>query len=757
MNVNDLMRALTAFADDASNLDLSGGHLMVQIGDDLIDADVEEREGTLYVIEGGEKNTAFRWLVNRIARIPQLAERILTHVAREDYFVRPSGTLLNYLNESPDETEFEIDDIPGKMPELLQAKAGTSSVLYITSEAGEGKTTLINELARLQAEKFKAKRTSWLLVPISLGGRAFMTFDDIVVAELVNKLRFHLFHYEAFLEMVRLGVLVPAFDGFEEMFVAGASGEVLSALGNLITDLDSSGSVLVAARIAYFKYRNFRLQARLFDAIRDGSVDFAQLDLHRWNKSQFLKYARKRKLPDGESIYEQVRTALGQDEHPLLTRAVLVARLLDVAADDGIDGLLAQLRANRDDYFHQFICTMVEREATKKWIDQNTPHQPLISPEEHHELLAALAKEMWMTSSDALRGDYLDLIADLFADDIGKPLQLKRQIIQRLRHHALISKSVGSDTYTFDHDDFQRYYLGVAIANLINGADLEELNMSLGRAELSPISIDSTLNAIKRNGRDLLGTLSLLQSLTVMSAATNYAADNSASLAARLLEMICPDRPVTLTSFIFPPESLSGRHYGRVTFKNCEFQQTSLTDSKIAGCCFIKCTIHQLVIPEGFNSGGAVVESCDIRCVVTSVGHVYDPVFIQNLLVDAGFQVTEVEEKECVTSLQEPDEETRIAERALRVFMRATQINENVFRQKFGGSQGSVFFRIVLDRMLEKGVLEQVQFRGRGTHQKRYKLGVEMRKIDAAIAVPRDVFTLDEFLESVVAGYSRRD
>ena len=103
MNLDDLIRALTAFADDASDLDLTGGHLIVQIGDELIDADVEEIEGTLYITEGGERSTAFRWLVNRIARIPQLANRIMDHVDSERYFVKPSGTLINYLNESPDE------------------------------------------------------------------------------------------------------------------------------------------------------------------------------------------------------------------------------------------------------------------------------------------------------------------------------------------------------------------------------------------------------------------------------------------------------------------------------------------------------------------------------------------------------------------------------------------------------------------------------------------------------------------------------
>src|SRR4029077_1840672 len=96
---------------------------------------------------------------------------------------------------------------------LSRRPAGATSVLYLTSDAGEGKTTLINHLALKQAQRYKEKTTDWLLVPIPLGGRTFLRFDDVVVAALVNRLRFQLFYYDAFLELVRLGVLVPAFAG----------------------------------------------------------------------------------------------------------------------------------------------------------------------------------------------------------------------------------------------------------------------------------------------------------------------------------------------------------------------------------------------------------------------------------------------------------------------------------------------------------------------------------------------------------------
>jgi len=749
MNIHDLTRSLVAFADDTTDLDLTRGELIVQIDDELIEATVEETGGTLYVTEAGHRTPAYFWIVNRIARIPLLADRILTHTAPEPHFVTPSGTLQNYLDQpSPDKER--VDNLPDRMPELLSRKPATSSVLYVTSDAGEGKTTLINEVARAQARKYQQKKNNWLLVPISLGGRAFMTFDDIVVAELVNRFRFHLFHYQAFLEMVRLGVLVPAFDGFEEMFVAGSSGEALSALGNLLTDLESSGSVLVAARIAYFHYRNFEVQARLFDSIKSASVDFAQLNLLRWDRARFLTYSRRRGLSDGRRVYEQVRSCLGTEDHPVLTRPVLVSRLLDVAADNGLPNLLTHLHADRDDYFHQFVANIVERESSHKWIDQNTPHQPLLTTNEHHNLLAELAREMWETASDALRGDHLDIVADMYVDDLGKPPLIKRQIMQRVRHHALISRAPGRDIYAFDHDDFRRFYLGLSLATILRESS-QHLVSFLEKGELPAVTVDSALNAVKRAAGDLNMTLALLQSLGELTASASYVTDNVGALVVRLLEKWDCEEAAEVSGLTFPLDALKGRRFGQVIFKGCHFQTTALEGTLVDGCDFLGCTFDQLDLSEASDVAGAVLDNCDVVYLMTAAGYVREPERIRHALMEAGFKVTGIAEAPVVAvAPSEPDEETKIAESALRIFLRATQVNEDVFRKRLG-ERTNAFFDTVLPQMKDRNVLAETPYRGGGA-QRRYKLCVPMSNIGDAIPIPRGVASLDEFLDVVVSG-----
>ena len=214
MQFQDFKRIVTCFADRVDDVDTHHGELLVQIRDETITARLHQRADGLIVEENGELTLATSWIVNRLARVPLLADRILSYVLPPPHFVNPSGQLLDRPDQaSSDEDSYQENVVETLTKTLGRRWADTTDVVYLTSDAGEGKTSLIEFLAVKQAEAYKAKRSDWLLVPIPLGGRTFLRFDDVVVSALVNRLRFQLLYYDAFLELVRLGVLVPAFDG----------------------------------------------------------------------------------------------------------------------------------------------------------------------------------------------------------------------------------------------------------------------------------------------------------------------------------------------------------------------------------------------------------------------------------------------------------------------------------------------------------------------------------------------------------------
>ena len=759
MNLDDFKRILVAFADDASELELAGGQFAVQIREETILASIEQTAGGLFITEsGGERVPAYFWLVNRIARIPQLARRIEDNVAEESPFVTPSGSLLDHLDTVPEEQEETIDSVPAKALQLLSYRpAGTSTVLYLTSDAGEGKTTTINWMARKQARRYGEKQTPWLLLPINLAGRSFLTFDDIVIAELVNRMRFQFFYYDAFLELVKLGVLVPAFDGFEEMFVEGSSEEALSALGNLMSDLDSAGTVLIAARNAYFEYQEFSNQAKLLGTIQDKSVSFARIRINRWDQPRFLRYAHDSGLSQGKALYDSIADRFETD-HPLLTRAVLIKRIVESAQLGSVDALIQDLNTEPDDYFYQFVNTLIEREAGQKWIYRSSiPHQPLLTVKEHHSLLAEVAHEMWISSREVLPGEHLHLIVELFVETLQKPSEFLRQIINRIGQHTLLVRvSINGTSYAFDHEDFRKFYLGEALGAILQSGDPRELERFLEKASLPAEACDAALHALRRSGAELGPVLARLQRLVDSSPPVSYVLENAGSLCIRLLASLGEGERVVVTGFSFFPDALKNCQLRGIEFRKCQFQPTSLEGASLQNCRFLGCTVHRLRVSGPLDGDGSVVfEGTQVLGIDSpdQSRSIYDPDEVSSVLKNLGFEIRGYE-----GPLQEPgateiEPETLLAERALRAFMRSTQLNEGILRQKFG-QDSHRFMDSVLPKMITEGVLREIPYRGGGS-QRRYGLCVPASRIEAVI--PVRVPELDEFLSTVAGAAGNND
>ncbi len=295
MDFQTVRNILLHFADSPTDLLIKQGKVLVQVREELIEATLVEKEGNVYVDENGAMLSAEKWIVNRIAKLPVLADRIISHVPIEKHFVRVEGQFLDDISASPEETVIDVSSVEDAVLKTLNSRlAGVTKILYLTSEAGEGKTTIIEHISRKQAESFKKNETDWLLLPISLGGRPFIRFDDVVIGALTNKLRFPFLYYDSVIELAKIGVLVLALDGFEEMFIETSSGDAISALGALVQNIGPSARLVVAARRAYFEFKSLKTQSQLFDAISKEDVSFSRISINRWGKNQFIEYGKKR-------------------------------------------------------------------------------------------------------------------------------------------------------------------------------------------------------------------------------------------------------------------------------------------------------------------------------------------------------------------------------------------------------------------------------------------------------------------------------
>jgi len=740
MNNNEFKRIVATFADNPNEMEVSKGHVTIQIRDEIIDIEMKQRDMTLYVAENGDEYAAEKWIVNRLARLPQLADRLIDYTPVEEHFVVPRGCLLDQIENNPEEKLVELDDAASCVRKILDQRSDfLSNVIYLTSDAGEGKTTLISQIAREQAVAYKKKETDWLLIPILLGGRPFLRFDDIVIASFVNKYRFQMFFWETFIEMVKMGVLIPAFDGFEEMFVLeSATDEAISSLGSLLNQFESSGSMLISARKAYFDYKSFSFQAKLFDTIRSNSVSFSKLSLNRWGKEQFLLYSEKRNVANGNEIYAEIAQKLGED-HPVLTRAVLVKRVLDVAETVDYADFSKKIGHAPDDYFPNFVDAIIEREIKTKWTDRSGV--PLLNLDEHHQLLSMIAQEMWQTNTESLKTDLLDLIAELFSELHRKNSRISHQIKERIKQHALLIRSGRSKAFSFDHDEFRQFFLGKALAENMMNDELTEVRSILRISSVSQQTADTAASLLKQKADDISHAIRMLQGLCIKEGPVSFIRENCGLLTIRLLDGFDTDDTTLIENMAFPPDALHSRKIRHVSFRKSYFRATGLRESRLTDCRFISCIIERFAVDGEFSLNNVTVRDSTIESVLIGENEIFDPNDINVTLANKGFVFTDNEDKNIAGhEPYKPDPDLILTEKVLGKFIRATQIGENIFKAGLG-SDKKHFFSNILPTLLHTGILADAPYPGEGK-QRRFRLGVPMNQVNTALANSEGRFDL---------------
>jgi hypothetical protein len=743
METSDFFRLVSAFAENPEAVQRQGNHFVLQTSEDeLIDADLHRRDG-LFVEEKGVSTSALRWITRRLAKLDRLAERIRATIAQErtKAFVTPSGRLIDDLAHSAAGNDVPVPDAVATLDSIVDRRpAGLSTILYLTSNAGEGKTTVIDELALRRAELFQSGSSDWLLVPIALAGKPFIRFDDIIVATLANRFRFLALYYLPFIELVRKGVIVPAFDGFEEMFVESSSGEAVSALGSLLSDLKGEGTVVIAARSAYFEYRRLDTQAKLFDSIGNIPVSFSRLSIDRWTREHFVKYCVERGLTEAEANQLHSAVALRFSvEHPILTRPVLAKRLVDFIEDGAsIDELLAKLGYSATDYFSQFVAGIVEREA-QKWLDKSPgPREPILSVLEHEELLSTIAREMWTSRAEAVGADVLETLAQIFCDSHRIAPARARQVLERIKDHSLIRESAGAKRqFAFDHDEFFQFFLGRSLSLAVRDETDSDVRDILRRGLLPTQSVREALADLRRRGFST--AVAIVERITACvgsEPALSFARENAGDLVRALLGEVKATERVIIRDLIFGTDTLKGVNWANICFVGCTFGATSMQGARLSDIEFQSCSFQDIELASDCSVFNVTISSDTQIYSVVPEGWdtaVYAPEAKLELLRRAGIgvkgQMELVPSPADVTT--EPDERLRAVERAVRTFFRGTEINEDVFRMRLG-NQATQFFDTIVPHLLDAGVLEEVPYRGRG-HQRRYRLRCPLQELRVSL------------------------
>jgi hypothetical protein len=757
MQIDEFKRTLRTFQDAGSDFLVDENQILLSVNEETISITVYDNEGNISVTETPSDSPipARDWILKRLAKIHSLAQRLIDMIPETKWYIPPSASHLKSLKEDPNEADIAVHDA-GKclLEELSKAKPLQTSVLYLTGQAGEGKTSLINEMSRLQAKAFIKKEANWILLPIPLGGRPFLRFDDIIIGVLANKYRFSSLYYESFLYLVKQGIIVPVFDGFEEVFVSNGASETYSAMGTLLKQFDSQGKVVFSARNAYFDFLDLRQQAQFIDVIRTSGIDFQRLKLTLWSKEHFLQYCRNRDISNCEEIHSKIAERLGSS-HAILSRAVLVNKLGYLIESKGFDPdrfIEDIYKAGTNDYFPAFIDSLLAREA-ENWLNDTGSgvYSPLLSIQEHCDLLSDIALEMWMNREESINSEVVYTVVDMFSEAHRKNAKTHTAIRQRIFDHAFLLNTKGR--IAFDHEDFRHYFLGEALARLLLERVESDVFNVLRRGSF-PANARRT--CIKRINRTIPkeqqpNIIEFLLQITHKEGQSSYVHENCNSLIIRILDKI-HGSPFILNRLSFPiKDILRDKTFNNVTFTDCCFLESSLESTTFDKVNFVNCSLGTLTIFSNTQVKETVFDNCQIQAVRRNGrDEAYrNPQHIDATLRKLGFIIKHGTSVSTDTDCQPADTPSNDQglvgfEKMLRYFGRSTHIGENIIRMKLG-TGARVFINEYIPRLIRSGVLE-LYGSDRASNDPHYRLGTTLSSIETALTKANGSF--DVFVQS---------
>lgn len=743
---------LKKFADSYDDVLETRGEVVCCINSETISLRLHEKDGSLYCQEAdGPLIAARNWIVKRLAKLDQLANRILCTIEEDDHFIPvpaiyiPSDLDDNANSEYPQAAEAIYD-------RLKQESDYQTLAVYLLSEAGDGKTWVMNHLARFVAQKYIDKECDFLFLPISLEGRPFLRLDDLVIGALANKYRFRDYYYEAVVALVKLGVIVLGLDGFEEIIVEGREEKVISSLTELLKKLNSKGKVVVSARKAFYDYAT-RKQIGLLDALREYDVAFPAFRLKQWQSSEF-----KREMGtfgfteiESEQTYARLVDTLSQD-HPILVRPVLARKFIEMLSDDvysGIadTGLLSSIDATHDSQavIANFVKVLISREAKYKWFVTSGPEKgtPLLSIADHYFFLETLAEEMWCSSREMVDEEFLQewmgVVCDLRRISPALATDCRLKIIQ----HAMLSGE--NANYSFCHEAFRKYFLGRQIANYICDGDPSEYQLVkiLEGNVLDPQVIASVvfrvLEICKDKGVDVCSLCEQMLDLGKSYSRTSALGENVGAIVISSLSEMGSHRGLKLSNLHISEDSICGKVLSDIHFNGCVFDRISTDPQKtMSNVVFENCRISTLVLSGGMSFDNVCIDDTSMpSCIEIREAGVFDPGKVRSTLAKYGWSLLQNVEEEA----QGEYEEDRLTAflKISRMFYKATAVARKTMRIKFGGHWGICESEYLPDFISQK-LLFEVKWAGSGVDA-RYKLGVKQKIIQEAYSRCNGVFS----------------
>jgi hypothetical protein len=324
-----------------------------------------------------------------------------------------------------------------------------------------------------------------------------------------------------------------------------------------------------------------------------------------------------------------------------------------------------------------------------------------------------------------------------------------RQIRERVKQHSLLATDPAKGlALAFDHEDFQDFYLGEGLGRCLAASSRSDLYSLLSANILSPATVEQSIQYLIRANSDLVACVEQIKAINSGESGFSFCKENCGLLTIRLAECLSSHRAQQVyTGMYFGADSLMSRTLRLVSFEECHFQPSRLSSTSFEEVHFLNSEFERLDLPDENVVSGCTFVDCRIDALLLVVGedYLFNPSQINSKLLQRGAIVVDSTNGLAPSLNIVEDERLKMLHRFFRIFLRTTQVNEDVIRLRLGSAVAGKFFEDVMPHLRSTGILEEVTWDGRGI-QRRYRLAVPMASIHKALENSQGSF--DHFVEA---------
>lgn len=574
-------------------------------------------------------------------------------------------------------------------------------LLFVMAEAGQGKSSVLEEFTVQQAERYLRRESVHLALYIDAQGRGLARLDEVISRQLIE-LQF-LLGYNALVTLVREGLVVLVIDGFDELIGSrGTFDDAFRSLTAFLEILEGQGSLIAAGRSTYF-IQEYEARGRLLSESLRYTLE--QVFLKPWTQSdqdRFVELAlSKSRL--GEQERERARAAFRefQEEEQLaglLSRPLFARDVLFILLDGGSKP--SDLTADRLIPYlaHEYLLREVEEKL-------RTADGSFLDPAQLEEYYQQLAEQMWELETREIDVSDAEFIMDTWAEDSWHLSGQAREIARaRAGKLPFLSSGDSARRVRFEHEVFFGYFLASSLVPALSRSQSALSLLSRGR--LDPLTSDIVVQISALPSQSVLDALAQLGSarhprwvqievnLGALAAAVMRGSSSTETKDGLLV------RGVTMSGEVLSRVKLQGCRFESVTLDRVDLRGSQLLQSSATGlrldAVLVDAATTKLEIAgiePATDVNGLQFEAQDGLLELT-----YDPATITRILQEVGLVVTEKRPR------FEPAQDVldRI-ERICRAYRHANPIGTN--HDRFGSLLVDDVGQPIRDVLLSNGLL----------------------------------------------------